>query len=171
MFIVGLIIFGDSMSALTNSTLDELVALAQHSPRQRSHHNVHPTLDAKVQRLAIAMEPDTYVRPHRHPQTWELYIPLRGAFQLVIFDDNGSVRACHRLGHAAVPVFELPANTWHAVLALESGSVIFEVKEGPYIKPDTADVAAWSPAEGDDDGSFMTFLRSAVVGARYTSGK
>lgn len=155
------------MSALTNQTLDELVVLAQNSSRKRSHHNVHATLDANVQRLAIAMEPETYVRPHRHPQTWELYIPLRGALQLVIFDNDGRITECHRLGVDGAPVFELPANTWHAVLALEPRSIIFEVKEGPYIKPDNADVAAWSPAEGTDDGRFMAFLRNAAIGSRY----
>lgn len=158
------------MTVLTQQTLDQLSAQAQASERRRAHHNVHPSLDAKVQRLAIAMEPDTYVRPHRHPQTWELYLPLRGAFQVVIFDDAGNVTACHRIGADGAPAFELPANTWHAVLSLQPGSIIFEVKEGPYIKPDNADVAAWSPAEGADDGSFMDFLRSATPGSRYSAG-
>ena len=53
---------------------------AQQSPRQRANCNLHPQLDDPIQRLAIAMEPGTYVRPHRHPHTWELLYPLRGRF-------------------------------------------------------------------------------------------
>lgn len=138
------------MSELTHQALDQLSAAAESAPRKRSHLNVHPTLDAAVQRLAIAMEPETYVRPHRHPQTWELYLPLRGRFKVVLFDESGEITDTIMLGGAdGLAAYELPANTWHAVLSLETGSIIFEVKEGPYIQPKEADVAAWSPAEGD----------------------
>lgn len=154
---------------LTAQDLTELTGLAQASPRRRSHRTLHPTLEAPVQRLAIAMEPDTYVQPHRHPQTWELYFPLNGAFKVVIFDDQARVQACHVLGGAdGLRVFELPANTWHSVLSLESGSVIFEVKEGPYIKPAEADLADWAPAE-DTSGviAFLRFLQQAEPGHEW----
>ena len=155
--------------SLSIDDLNEMTAKAQAAPRRRSHHNLHPTLDAPVQRLAIAMEPDTYVRPHRHPQTWELYFPLRGSLKVVIFDDEARVQACHILGgDEGLRVFELPANTWHSVLSLETGSVIFEVKEGPYIRPSEADTGAWAPEE-DSDGvaGFLRFLGDARPGDRY----
>ena len=136
--------------SLTHQDLDQLAAKAQAAPRKRSHLNLHPTLEAPVQRLAIAMEPETYVRPHRHPQTWELYLPLRGRFKVVLFDEKGIITQTLQIGgQDGLAAYELPANTWHSVLALESGSIIFEVKEGPYIQPQASDVAEWSPAEGD----------------------
>jgi len=157
------------MTSLNKSDIDQLVAKARSAPRKRSHHNLHPTLDAVVQRLAIAMEPETYVRPHRHPQTWELYLPLQGAFKVVIFDDHGVVQNCYFLGgNDGARVFELAANTWHAVVALQADSVIFEVKEGPYIQPTGADVADWSPAEGADNApAFHGFLQNAQPTQRF----
>lgn len=181
------------MNTLNQQDLAELTAKAQAAPRKRSNRNLHPSLDAAVQRLAIAMEPDTYVRPHRHPQTWELYLPLSGALKVIVFDDVGTVLSCDILGDAALgnttlsnttlgntthgkdtglKVFELPKNTWHSVVSLQSGSVIFEVKEGPYIQPDAADTAAWSPPENHETvADFQRFLRDAQPGQRYqTSG-
>jgi len=157
------------MNILNQSNLDQLVAKARSAPRKRSHHNFHPTLDATVQRLAIAMEPEPYVRPHRHPQTWELYLPLQGAFKVLIFDGLGVVQNCYALGGTdGLRVFELAANTWHAVVALQPDSVIFEVKEGPYIQPTGADVAAWSPAEGSDNAAaFHVFLQNAQPAQRF----
>jgi len=154
------------MPNLTRHTLAELADKARSAPRHRSHLNLHPTLDDSVQRLAIAMEPDTYVRPHRHPQTWELYLPLAGSFKVVLFDNDGRVTECLQLGgEAGLYAYELPADTWHSVISLQSGSIIFEVKQGPYIQPTDADLAAWSPVEGDATvAAFRQRLSSAEPG-------
>jgi len=157
------------MNTLNQQDLETLSQKAQASPRKRSHHNIHQSLEEKVQRLAIAMEPDTYVRPHRHPHTWEIYIPLSGSFKVILFDDQARVTMCFKLGGSdGVKVYELPQNTWHSVVSLENGSVIFEVKEGPYIQPDAADVASWSPNENENGvAGLQQFLRNAQPGQRY----
>ena len=156
------------MISISSNDLDQLSKAADAAPRKRSNRNLHQSLDAKVQRLAIAMEPDTYVRPHRHPQTWECYLPLRGAFKVVLFDDTGLVTDCIAIGQNGLVAYELPANTWHSVLSLQKGSIIFEVKEGPYIQPAVTDTAAWSPAEGTEAvASFKRFLATVQVGQRY----
>jgi cupin fold WbuC family metalloprotein len=157
------------MIFLNTSDLKILSEKARAAPRKRSHHNIHASLDAKVQRLAIAMEPETYVRPHRHPQTWEIYLPLSGSFKVILFDEQARVTACYTLGGSdGLKVFELPQNTWHSVVSLETGSVIFEVKEGPYIKPDITDVAGWSPDENEAGVvALQDFLRRAQPAQRY----
>ena len=73
------------------------------------------------------MEPDTLVLPHRHPHTFELLLPLRGRFVVLIFDEAGKVTERTVLGEVCSAV-ELPANIWHAVLSLDTGGMIFEVK-------------------------------------------
>jgi len=123
-----------------------MAAQAQASPRRRANHNLHEQLDDPIQRLAIAMEPSTYVRPHRHPHTWELLYPLRGRFVVLHFDDAGTVVARTVLGTESA-VVENPAGVWHAVLSLDPGGVIFEVKHGPYTPIAAQDYAPWSPAE------------------------
>lgn len=137
------------MKQLTDSLLSELSQQAQQSPRRRANHNLHPGLEDPIQRLAIAMEPDTLVLPHRHPQTWELLFPLRGRFLVLHFDQAGRVIERAVLGEDC-QVLENPAGVWHAVLSLDQGGVIFEVKHGPYMPVGEADQAAWAtgrPAE------------------------
>lgn len=131
------------MKIVSPATLDSLTELAKNSPRRRANLNLHETLDASVQRLAIAMEPDTVVFPHRHPQTFELLYPLRGRFLVLHFDEAGTVAQRSVLGEDCA-VIENPAGAWHAVLSLDNGGVIFEVKHGPYVPVGESDTAPWS---------------------------
>jgi cupin fold WbuC family metalloprotein len=158
------------MKSLLRDDLDRLSHSAAHAARLRSNQNFHDTLDDAIQRLVIAMEPGTYVRPHRHGATWELLSVQRGAMDLVIFDDAGVITSRHRLGRDGACVFEMPAGTWHSVLSLEAGSAVLEVKQGPYRPLDAADQAAWSPAEGSPAvGSLLHFLETGRPGDRFTA--
>lgn len=143
--------------------LDALCQQAQQSPRLRANHNLHEELSDPVQRLAIAMEPGTLVLPHRHPQTWEMLLPLRGRFVVLVFDDAGTVLERTVLGKDCT-LLELPANTWHAVLSRASGAVIFEVKHGPYVPVAAADTAAW--AQGRSAAELNAWYAVAQVGQR-----
>lgn len=158
------------MKTLDQAALSALSARAAAVPRLRANHNFHEALEAPVQRLAIAMEPGTYVRPHRHAGSWELLCPLSGAFDVILFDAAGVVCARQRLGEGGAAVFEMPAGTWHSVIALQPGSVVLEVKQGPYRPLGAEDLAAWSPAEGDAAvGGMLAFLADAQAGARYAA--
>jgi cupin fold WbuC family metalloprotein len=152
------------MKQLTNSMLDELARQARQSPRLRANHNLHSDLDDPIQRLAIAMEPDTLVLPHRHPHTFEVLLPLRGRFVVLTFDGVGKVMQRTVLGEGCA-VLELPDNTWHAVLSLDKGGVIFEVKHGPYAPIAQSDIAAWS--HGRDAAVLNAWYAQAQVGERF----
>ena len=137
------------MFELDPHRLEQLIDDARRSPRRRLNLNLHPDLSAPVQRLAIAMEPDSYVRPHRHSARWELFIVLRGRFEILVFEEDGHLRSRHAL--AAGQAIEYPAGTFHTVLAAETGSVFFEVKEGPMLAVAPEDWLQDAPAEGDPD--------------------
>jgi cupin fold WbuC family metalloprotein len=132
------------MKQITFSDLKQQSEAAANSPRLRAHRNFHPELSDAVQRLAIAMEPGTYIRPHRHPHTFELLLPLSGRFVVLNFDDNGIVTRRTVLGEECMAL-EMDAGTWHAVLSLDHGGVIFEVKHGGYQPVAEQDFAAWLP--------------------------
>ncbi len=136
------------MKQITLNDMQQQSAAAAASPRLRANRNLHPVLSDPVQRLAIAMEPGTYVRPHRHPHTFELLLPLSGRFLILHFDDNGKVIRRAVLGEES-RVVETDAGVWHAVLSLDPGGIIFEVKQGAYQPVAEQDYAAWAPAEGD----------------------
>ena len=151
------------MKGIDQAALDALAQQAAQSPRRRANLNLHGELSDPVQRLAIAMEPDTLVLPHRHPHTWELLTPLRGRFLVLYFDDAGQITARTVLGEAH-RVLEQPAGEWHAVLSLDAGGVIFEVKQGPYQPLGPADIAPWAAQEEARDAGRA--LRAWYVSAQ-----
>lgn len=148
------------LKQITDTLLAELARQAQQSPRRRANHNLHEELSDPIQRLAIAMEPDTVVLPHRHPHTWELLFPLRGRFLVLHFDEAGTVTGRTVLGEDC-RLLENPAGAWHAVLSLDAGGVIFEVKHGPY-----APLAAEDCKAVADTAALLAWYASASIGDR-----
>ena len=142
------------MKLINNQLLDEVTARAKVSPRLRMNYNFHKELDEPVNRLLNALEPDTYLRPHRHcnPDKNEIFILLRGKVVVFLFDDEGRItdtilmdplNGCYG--------GEIPPGIWHGLLVLESGSVIYEVKEGPFTPLTPENMASWSPPVEDTE--------------------
>jgi cupin fold WbuC family metalloprotein len=155
------------MKRIDKTLLTTLSTQAAATPRLRAHHNLHPQLDDPIQRLCIAMEPGTYVRPHRHmqPETWEILLILSGAVALLIFDDSGKVLGRTELvAGGETTAVEIPANTWHAVASLKTGTVVFEVKQGPYATITEANYAPWSPVDGAHAKSLESWYQHAKAG-------
>ena len=156
------------MKQIDGPLLDSLTQKAKDSPRKRAHHNLHPELNDPVQRLCVSIEPGTYIRPHRHasPDTFEVFLLLRGSAVFLVFDDDGRVLERLELSPGGpVIAVEIPPKTWHTLASLESGTVFFEVKQGPYVQPAQHNVAFWSPAEGDVGAlSFESWYRKAQAG-------
>ncbi len=156
------------MKQIDSALLETLVSKANATPRKRAHFNLHPELGDPVQRLCIAMEPETFVRPHRHsdPETWEVLVILRGSLAVNIFDERGKVLE-HTVLKAGGPVIalEFSPNTWHAPVSLEPGTVVFELKQGPYKPIAERHLASWAPSEGMSEASrFLEWYRNAKVG-------
>jgi len=136
---------------LRRADLGLLSEEARKTPRLRLNRNLHQ-MDDPVHRLLNAIEPGSWVRPHRHlaPPRSETVLVVAGALGVVLFGDDGSVREVVRL-EAGGDVFgvDLDAGTWHGLVALEAGTVFFETKPGPYVAPAPADRAPWAPGEGE----------------------
>ena len=81
-----------------------------------------------------AVEPGTVVPIHRHPTKEESFVILRGKVRVTTHNDDGSiieeVVLSQESGNYGV---DIPKNVWHKLESLESGSVIFECKEGPFV--------------------------------------
>lgn len=154
------------MKLITTDLLNDLKAQAAASPRRRMNHNVHAQLSDPVQRLFVAARPDSYFRPHRHPDKWEFALIISGRFDLLVFNDTGRLTARHTLGPGTESIgIELEANTWHTWLALTDDAVFFETKQGPFDPQTISEFAPWSPAEGEADApDFFTRLRESLVG-------
>lgn len=121
------------MQRIDTNLLNGVTAQAKESPRLRMNYNFHASLEAKVQRLLNALEPGTVLPVHRHPHTAETYLLLRGRIRVMFYneakEETESTVLDPLTGDYGV---HIPAGQWHTLEVLESGSVLFEVKDGPY---------------------------------------
>lgn len=144
--------------------LAALSARAAESPRRRTNLNFHDTPAHPANRMLNAMEPDSYVRPHRHsaPHQEETFVVLKGAFGVMLFDEHGNIShtALLRAGGDLIGA-HLPAGVFHSIVALEPASVFFEVKAGPYDPAAAKDWAPWAPDEGAEGApAYLSELRA-----------
>ena len=125
------------MKIIDDKLIEDVIAQAKESPRLRMNYNFHQSLDDKCHRLLNALEPGTVVPIHRHPTKDESFVLLKGMIRVNLFDDAGKVTETVVLNPSDdVYGVDIPKNVWHNVECLESGSVIFEVKEGPFVPHD-----------------------------------
>lgn len=125
------------MKVIDNDLIDSVVAQAKESPRLRMNYNFHESLDDKCHRLLNALEPGTVVPVHRHSTKDESFVILRGKIRVNTYNDAGEVTESVVLSPADGKYgVDIAKNVWHGVECLESGSVIFEVKEGPFVPHD-----------------------------------
>ena len=125
------------MELIDNNLLDRVSRNAKVSMRLRMNYNFHQSLEDKCHRFLNAVEPGTKVEIHRHPTKDESFVLLRGKVRVNTYNDDGtvieSVVLCPEEGLYGM---DIPKNVWHKLESLESGSVIFECKEGPFVPHD-----------------------------------
>lgn len=154
------------MRIIESAELAALTAEAAARPRKRLNLNLHGGAEDAIQRMVIAFEPDTYIRPHRHPAQFETFVLLQGACSLLSFGDDGKVLTRTELAGDAVRLVEIPASTWHSLVSQAEGTLVLEIKPGPYQPTGEADFAAWAPPEGDGAApACREWMRAATVGA------
>lgn len=160
------------MRVFSADFLHTLSCEAQEKPRKRQHRNIHESYADPCQRLFNAIEPNSYIRPHRHasdPRD-ELLIAIRGLMVLVRFDEQGNVIGVLRFSaerHSDILAVgaEVTANTWHTVIALEPCCVLLEVKAGPFDPDRPKDLAPWAPEEDSPAASvYLMQLIESVSG-------
>lgn len=153
------------MQGIDRDLLDELSARAQASPRLRMNLNLHDSAMDPCQRMLNAIEPGSYVRPHRHlalPK-FELFVAVRGRLAVILFSDDGSVARVEVLAPASsICAVEIPSGAWHTVIALDPGTVCFEIKPGPFQPIPEGDWAPWAPADGDPAEEYLRWLTAQI---------
>ncbi len=140
------------LKIVSKESLTELSQKAANSPRLRLNFNFHEDLADPINRMLNAFEPGTYIQPHKHenPDKREVFIILRGSLVVVIFDESGNptdfVLLDPQKGNHAI---EIPPGIWHSVFSLATGTVAYELKDGPYQQISDKNFASWAPKEGD----------------------
>ncbi len=156
------------LKIIDDELLNATSGRAKENGRLRMNHNLHELSD-NVQRMLNAVEPNSYIRPHRHvdPPKVELFLALRGAGACFLFDDTGNVTESSVFGDGTHNHgVEIASGQWHTVMALRPGTVFFEVKDGPYVETLDKDFAPWSPDPADKEAAaaYLQGLRRKALG-------
>lgn len=131
--------------------LDSLSAQAKANPRLRQSYDLRTTPDDKSQRMLNALEPGTIMPIHRHRNTSETMVMVRGKLIERFYDDNGKITDEFMMAplvaeqgrstnisnssnnsEPSISMVQIEAGQWHSLEVLEEGTVIFEAKDGPY---------------------------------------
>jgi cupin fold WbuC family metalloprotein len=116
-----------------NKILDELTAKAKESPRLRMAMDLRNTPEDHSQRMLNGLEPGTVMPIHRHHASSETVVVLRGKIKWFFYDENGLETERVLLDASGnVRMLNVEKDRWHSLVCLESGSVLFETKDGPY---------------------------------------
>ncbi len=141
---------------ITHQILDEISLQAKQSPRLRKNYNFHHSDEDICHRLLNAMEPGSYIQPHRHldANKDETLIVIRGEMGLIIFDDDGNMEEKSLLkpgGHTMM--VNIPHGKFHTWVSFTERSVFFESKAGPFLPLSQEEKAFWAPLEGDESSA------------------
>ena len=119
---------------ITQVILDELTAKAKESPRLRMNLDLRDSAEDTSQRMLNAIEPGSPLPIHRHQKTSETVVCLRGRLVEEFYDDLERIctERIELSPNGPIVALNIPAGQWHTVHALESGTVILEMKNGKY---------------------------------------
>lgn len=113
--------------------LDELTAQAKANPRLRQAYDLRTTSDDKSQRMLNALELGTIMSIHRHRNTSETMVMVRGKLIERFYDDNGNITDEFVMEPCGqYPMVQIDKGQWHSLEVLAEGTVIFEAKDGAY---------------------------------------
>ena len=147
------------MIKITDDLIAGISNKAKALERKRCNYNLHKSLEDPIQRFINALEPGTYIRPHKHenPDKTEMLILLKGKVLIIEFDDDGKVTDHFVLdAESGNKAAEIPAHRWHTFIALQEGSAVYEIKEGPFVPGTDKIFAEWSPEEGTGEARDFT---------------
>ena len=119
---------------ITQAILDDLTAKAKASPRLRMNLDLRNSEADQSQRMLNAIEPGSIFPIHRHQNTSETVVCLRGRLVEEFYDDLERIctERIELSPGGPIVALNIPAGQWHTVQALESGTVILEMKNGKY---------------------------------------
>jgi hypothetical protein len=119
-----------SLTLIDRGLVRGAVEYSRQSPRRRVIQPFHKQNSETLHRMLNAVQPDSYV--------------------FFTFDDDGSVTDSVLLSHDGDAFgVDLVPGIYHTFVALEPDTVIYEVKDGPYVASNDKSFAPWAPAEGD----------------------
>ena len=116
---------------ITKEILDNLSEQAKANPRLRQAMDLRNGSEDLSQRMLNALEPGTVMPIHRHKGSSETCVCIRGHFEEYFYDEQGNLTDTIDMVPGGV-MLNIEKGKWHSLKCLESGTVLFEAKDGPY---------------------------------------
>lgn len=116
---------------INNRILDELTAKAKENSRLRCNLDLRNSEEEKSQRMLNALEPGTDMPIHKHKDTSETCVCIRGHFEEYFYDEKGVLTDTIDMVPGGT-VLNIETGQWHSLRCLESGTVLLEAKDGAY---------------------------------------
>lgn len=139
------------VTPMTLHMVGELLAMSRESPRMRMLQKIHKSHDSGVQRMFNALQPGTYIMPHRHmhPRKEETIMVVAGSMLFIEFSDDGEIKDTLLL-QPGTEVFgvDVAPHVYHTYIPLKPDTLMLEIKDGPFNPTDDKDVPEWAPREG-----------------------
>ena len=121
----------EEMKVIDNGLLDKVGGQAKVSPRLRMNYDLRTSPDVQSQRMLNALEPGTVLPIHRHKDSSETVVCIRGHFEEYLYDENGNLTDTIDMVPGGV-VLVIPTGQWHSLKCFESGTVLLEAKDGAF---------------------------------------
>lgn len=125
------------------------------TPKRRARINAHPGHDDALHEMIIAIEPASYIRPHRHPGKSEAFHIIEGDVDIVVFRDDGEIDEIVSLGEKGGTrpfYYRMSEPRFHTLIIRSNLLIVHEITNGPF-SPEGTVYAAFAPAEGSPAGS------------------
>lgn len=116
---------------INQTLLDNLTEQAKASPRLRMNYDMRNSDADQSQRILNALEPGTVIPIHRHKDSSETNICIRGHYEEYFYDEHGNLTETIDM-YPGGPILNIEKGQWHSLKCLESGTILFEAKDGPY---------------------------------------
>ena len=129
----------DESMIITQKILDELTAKAKASERLRANLDLRNSAEDQSQRMLNALEPGTVMPIHRHKNTSETCVCIRGHFEEYFYDEQGNLTDTIDMIAGGV-VLNIEKGQWHSLKCLETGTVLLEAKDGAYAPLEPGDI-------------------------------
>jgi cupin fold WbuC family metalloprotein len=139
------------VAAVGASELDALKAAVKASPKGRARINAHPDSEDALHEMIIAIDPASYIRPHKHPGKSEAFHIIEGEVDIVVFKDDGEIDRVVQLGAPGSGrsfYYRMSKPFFHTLVIRSEILIVHEITNGPF-RPEATIFAEFAPEQSD----------------------
>jgi cupin fold WbuC family metalloprotein len=161
------------ISAIGQNELNTLKAAAKASVKRRARINAHPDAEDALHEMIIAIDPASYIRPHKHPGKSEAFHIIEGEVDIIVFSDEGAIERIVLLGPPGSRrafYYRMSAPFFHTLIIRSEILIVHEITNGPF-RPQTAVFADFAPDECELEkvAAYRADLRRRVAAMQGTA--